>query len=105
MKAVNPWSAVLQRRVSRRRALAATGLSGATAGFVLACGGGDSGSNGAATAKEKSSLLARVEDTTKASKAGRRQQVVHTAGARQLRALRHQQPSGRHEASRLSQPG
>jgi ABC-type transport system substrate-binding protein len=35
------WSKVLDRRVTRRRALAATGMTAASAAFLAACGGGD----------------------------------------------------------------
>jgi ABC-type transport system substrate-binding protein len=70
MTASNPWSAVLQRRISRRRALAATGVSAAAAAFLAACGGGSSKSSGDTDTKDKSSLLAKSEDTTRQAKRG-----------------------------------
>jgi peptide/nickel transport system substrate-binding protein len=51
----NYWTKILGRRVSRRRALAATGATAASAAFLAACGGGDDdggepgGSTGGAT--------------------------------------------------------
>jgi peptide/nickel transport system substrate-binding protein len=39
--ATNYWSGVLQRRINRRRALAATGATGLAAALLAACGGDD----------------------------------------------------------------
>jgi len=56
----NYWSKVLDGRVSRRRAIAATGAAGLGAAFLAACGGSsDSGSSssGGGTSSDKSSRL------------------------------------------------
>src|SRR5581483_10295463 len=57
------WSKTLGARLSRRRALAATGLSAAAAAFLVACGGSDSKSNDGKTAKDASGLLTTPVDT------------------------------------------
>ena len=65
----NYWSSLMQQRMSRRRALAATGAAGIAAAFVAACGGGeDSVDSGP---RDSSGLLSQPEDTTsKAVKGG-----------------------------------
>jgi ABC-type transport system substrate-binding protein len=42
----NYWDKVLERRISRRRAIAATGATTAAAAFLAACGGDDDSSSG-----------------------------------------------------------
>jgi ABC-type transport system substrate-binding protein len=60
------WHRTLSSRLSRRRALAATGAGGVGAVLLAACGGGrDSG-----TKEEVSGLVAKPEDTTKQAKRG-----------------------------------
>jgi ABC-type transport system substrate-binding protein len=61
------WSRVAKSRLSRRRALAATGATAAGAALLAACGGGDSGGEGG---EEASGLVAKLEDTTKQAKRG-----------------------------------
>jgi peptide/nickel transport system substrate-binding protein len=63
------WSDVLEKRLSRRRALAATGATTAAAAFLAACGGGDSGGSESST-EDSSGLLTKTEDTTKNAKPG-----------------------------------
>jgi ABC-type transport system substrate-binding protein len=66
------WTRTLSQRISRRRAVVATGLTAASAAFLAACGGGssDSGGGGGDAAKDKSSLLTVPKDTTKEAKPG-----------------------------------
>ena len=70
----NYWSHFTQGRVSRRRALTATGSAAAAAAFLAACGGGDGGDSGAssggASETTGSGLLAKIEDTSKNVKRG-----------------------------------
>jgi len=67
----NYWSRVLDGRISRRRALAATGAMAASAAFLAACGGSDSGSSGGGgTQKDVSSLIVKAVDETKNVKRG-----------------------------------
>src|SRR5689334_887522 len=61
------WNSVLNNRLNRRRALAATGGLGAAAAFLAACGGGDSKSDDGGN---KSSLVTDPVDTTKQAKRG-----------------------------------
>jgi peptide/nickel transport system substrate-binding protein len=61
----NYWSKILLSRVDRRRALAITGGTAASAALLAACGGDDGTGNG-----EKSSLIAQSVDTTKQAKRG-----------------------------------
>jgi ABC-type transport system substrate-binding protein len=65
--ASNYWSGVLERRTSRRRALAATGATAAAVAFLAACGGSDGEGGGAG---DKSGLLAEPVDTSKQAKRG-----------------------------------
>jgi ABC-type transport system substrate-binding protein len=58
------WTNILQRRVSRRRGIAATGGAGAAALLLAACGGGSDADN------DKSSLLATPKDTSGDAKPG-----------------------------------
>ena len=67
----NYWSRVLDGRISRRRALAATGAMAASAAFLAACGGSDSGSSsGGGAQKDVSSLIVKAVDDTKSVKRG-----------------------------------
>lgn len=60
------WSRALQGRITRRRALVATGAGALGSAFLAACGGGGEGG----VKQEVSSLLAKKEDTTKQAKRG-----------------------------------
>jgi len=60
------WSTVLRSRVSRRRALAATGAVTAAAAFLAACGGGDGGG----PALDETGLVTLPKDETKDGKPG-----------------------------------
>jgi hypothetical protein len=62
------WTQVLDKRVSRRRALAATGATSAAAAFLAACGGG--GEDGESGAADTSGLISQLEDTSKTAKQG-----------------------------------
>jgi peptide/nickel transport system substrate-binding protein len=62
------WTQVLDKRVSRRRALAATGATSAAAAFLAACGGG--GEDGEGGAADTSGLISQMEDTSKTAKLG-----------------------------------
>ena len=67
------WNKVLDSRLSRRRAIAATGALGGAAAFLAACGGGDDdspSSSGPAGPKDTSGLLANITDETKNAKKG-----------------------------------
>jgi len=67
------WNKVLDSRLSRRRAIAATGALGGAAAFLAACGGGDEDSpsnSGASGPKDTSGLLASITDETKNAKKG-----------------------------------
>jgi peptide/nickel transport system substrate-binding protein len=66
------WNKVLDSRVTRRRAIAATGALGSAAAFLAACGGGDgdSSSSGPAGPKDTSGLLTNITDETKNAKKG-----------------------------------
>jgi peptide/nickel transport system substrate-binding protein len=56
------WSSVLRQRLSRRRALVASGASVASA-FLIACSGKDDGTGG-----DKSNLISKPVETTKQAK-------------------------------------
>jgi ABC-type transport system substrate-binding protein len=65
------WSRTLEKRLTRRRALAATGMTAAAAAFLAACGGSDDdGGTPDSTQGDTSGLLAKVEDTSKNAKPG-----------------------------------
>ena len=61
----NYWSSVLNQRITRRRALTATGATTAGAMLLAACGGGDSGGGG-----DQSGLVYKIVDETKDVKRG-----------------------------------
>jgi peptide/nickel transport system substrate-binding protein len=65
---VTYWDRVLQSRLTRRRAIAATGASAAGAAFLAACGGGDGDSSSGS--KDASSLLTPVRDDSKSVQRG-----------------------------------
>jgi ABC-type transport system substrate-binding protein len=62
------WSGVMRSRLSRRRALAATGATAAGAALLAACGGGDD--DGDDKNKDVSGLLTPITDETKNLKRG-----------------------------------
>jgi ABC-type transport system substrate-binding protein len=65
------WDRVLDGRVTRRRAIAATGVSAAAAAFLAACGGGDDeGDGGSSGPQDTSGLITKIEDATKGAKQG-----------------------------------
>ena len=62
------WHTILSNRLSRRRAIAATGTAAAAAAFLAACGGG---SDAKKDTRPASALLTKPEDTmSKATKGG-----------------------------------
>ena len=63
------WSDISKQRLSRRRALVATGVTAYAAAFLAGCGGG-SDSKGASVKGDKSGLLTPTEDTSKTAKRG-----------------------------------
>jgi peptide/nickel transport system substrate-binding protein len=64
------WEGITQSRISRRRALAATGVTAAAAAFLAACGGDDGGDGGGGGTGEKSTLAVKTEDSIKEAKRG-----------------------------------
>src|SRR6187397_3159773 len=62
------WHNILNNRITRRRALVATGATAASAAFLAACGGGSDDKGGGG--KDSSGLLAKVEDTSSKAKVG-----------------------------------
>ncbi|HLF79497.1 MAG TPA: ABC transporter substrate-binding protein [Dehalococcoidia bacterium] len=66
----NYWQQALARRTSRRRAIVATGAVTASAAFLAACGGSDSGGDGGEGKQKASGLLATPSDTSKQAKRG-----------------------------------
>ncbi|HEX5141785.1 MAG TPA: hypothetical protein VFX19_12640, partial [Dehalococcoidia bacterium] len=68
------WNQVLERRLTRRRAIAVTGATAASAAFLAACGGDDnkggSSGGGGEVEGDKSGLLTKLVDETKNAKAG-----------------------------------
>ena len=67
----NYWQGILNQRLTRRRALAATGASALGAAFLAACGGDDGGgSSGPTGPADRSGLLAPIRDETSAAVPG-----------------------------------
>src|SRR5437868_1906444 len=68
----NYWSQVLDKRIGRRRALAATGATALGAAFLAACGGGSNSgdSGGGGSSKDVSSLVVKPSDSFKEAKRG-----------------------------------
>ena len=64
------WTKTLGRRISRRRALAATGATAAAAAFLAACGGDDDGDGGGGDGGATSSLTTKPADTFSKAKRG-----------------------------------
>jgi peptide/nickel transport system substrate-binding protein len=62
----NYWSAVLNRRLTRRRALAASGATALSAAFLAACGGGDDDD----APQDRSGLLAPIRDESSSAQPG-----------------------------------
>jgi len=66
------WDKVIDRRITRRRAIAATGMTAGAAAFLAACGGGDDDdAPEQAAARDESGLLAtreQVDDRTRGGK-------------------------------------
>ena len=63
------WRNLSHARLTRRRALVATGAGALSAAFLAACGGGSSSSTDRAP-EDANSLIAKPEDATKAGKRG-----------------------------------
>jgi peptide/nickel transport system substrate-binding protein len=61
------WNKVLDKRLTRRRAMAATGMTAAAAAFLAACGGGDDDNGGTidTTKGDTSGLVTAIEDASK----------------------------------------
>ncbi|HWC30786.1 MAG TPA: ABC transporter substrate-binding protein, partial [Dehalococcoidia bacterium] len=64
------WHSTLTRRISRRRALAATGATAAAAAFLAACGGGDGDDGDAAEPEDSSGLIHKPQDTSSGARPG-----------------------------------
>jgi peptide/nickel transport system substrate-binding protein len=64
------WQSVLDRRVSRRRALTATGATTSAAAFLAACGSDDGGSGTSTGDSGGTSLVSQPKDTSSSAKAG-----------------------------------
>lgn len=57
------WTSVVSKRLSRRRALAATGATAAGAAFLAACGGSGSDSGGSRSKQGPGLIVAMADDT------------------------------------------
>jgi ABC-type transport system substrate-binding protein len=65
------WDKVLDKRVTRRRALAATGMTAGAAAFLAACGGGDDDSGPAdITERDTSGLLQAITEDKNPKRGG-----------------------------------
>jgi hypothetical protein len=84
------WDKVVSSRVSRRRALAATGAGAFSAAFLAACGGSDddSSSTGGTGGTGDSGILAKPVDTTSQAKAGGTIKDFYTAELTDMDSLR-----------------
>jgi ABC-type transport system substrate-binding protein len=81
------WSKVVQSRISRRRALAATSAGALSAAFLAACGSDDDGGSSSG-GKDSSGLIASPEDTTSQAKTGGTIKDFYTAELTDMDALR-----------------
>ena len=70
------WQSLTDRRITRRRALAATGAGALGAAFLAACGGGDDGGG-----ESTSSLVVKPEDTSKQARRGGTYKIYITTDA------------------------
>jgi len=69
--ATDYWSRILENRIGRRRAIAATGATALGAAFLAACGGSnDSGGSGGGSSKDVSGVVVKPTDSTKDAKRG-----------------------------------
>jgi peptide/nickel transport system substrate-binding protein len=68
----NYWASVLQQRITRRKAIVATGMTAASAAFLAACGGSDSGTSSSSTTstQPESKLLTKITDSSSSVKRG-----------------------------------
>jgi ABC-type transport system substrate-binding protein len=64
------WDKVLNRRISRRRALAATGATAAGAAFLAACGGDDGEEQSSSDVSSDQLINGKEQDTTGSAKRG-----------------------------------
>src|SRR6476620_1395183 len=65
------WSRILENRIGRRRAIAATGATALGAAFLAACGGSnDSGGSGGGSSKDVSGVVVKPSDSFKEAKRG-----------------------------------
>ena len=67
----NYWNKVLDKRITRRRAIAATGVTAGAAAFLAACGGGDDDSGGSdVTKRDTSGLLQAITEDKNPKRGG-----------------------------------
>src|SRR6266540_1565642 len=72
------WTRLVQARIGRRRAIAATATGAAADAFLAACGGDGGTSGGDGTKKDASGLITEPEDTSKSAKVGGTFKWSHT---------------------------
>ncbi len=70
MAASNYWTGLTQNRLTRRRALVATGVTAASAAFLAACGGSSKSGGESKAPVDKSGLLYTPTETTTSAKIG-----------------------------------